>query len=162
MDKISLRELVFDDLKWLHAIRNDPETYKWLHRQHQFSLSETVAWFRQCRPFFWAVLLDEVPFGYFRTDKVDYAEGSIEIGMDIAAEFRGKGLAIPSYKKFINLLKSQGFQTFTLEVLEHNTRAIHLYEKLGFVFQSRYPYPVRGFASSHSVLMKLTLDKLYH
>lgn len=159
MDKISLRELVFDDLKWLHAIRNDPETYKWLHRQHPFSLKETIDWFYRQNAFLWVALLDEVPFGYFRTDKVDYAEGSIEIGMDIAIEFRGKGLAIPSYKKFINLLKSQGFQTFTLEVLEHNTRAIHLYEKLGFVFQSRYPYPVRGFAASHSVLMKLTLDK---
>lgn len=162
MGEITLRRLCEKDLVWFHSVRNAPETRKWLHSQRHFSLSETVVWFREQNPFFWVALLDGVSFGYFRTDKVDYSQGSIEIGMDIATEFRGKGLAALAYKEFIALLEAKGFSTFTLEVFEHNVRAIHIYEKLGFAFQSRRPHYIAGLGTLQSVRMKFTLDKSCH
>ena len=154
------------DLEWFHSVRNNPETFKYLHSGRAFSLAETKEWFRDAKPLFWVASQAGVPgvfdrfasfrrVGYFRTNHVNYTAGSIQIGMDIAPEFRGQGFAEPAYEQFINFLETHLFKTFTLEVLSHNHRAIHLYEKLGFIVKSRVSYPVPGNDECQSIEMEL-------
>lgn len=154
MSAITLRLLCEDDLEWFHSVRNDPETFKFLHQQRAFSLEETRDWFRNEEPLYWVVRQDGVPFGYFRTQHVNCEEGSIQVGMDIAPEFRGKSLAMPVFSRFLNHLESKLFRTFTLEVLSDNDRAIHLYNKLGFEEISRSPYPTPDNQHSESISMR--------
>jgi ribosomal protein S18 acetylase RimI-like enzyme len=159
VSEITLRPLREEDLEWFHSVRNNPETFKFLHQQRAFSLEETRDWFRNEEPLYWIVYQSGIAFGYFRTQQIDAVKGSIQIGMDIAPEFRGKGLAVPSYEKFIGYLESKLFHTFSLEVLSDNIRAIHLYEGLGFEEISRSPYPTAANQANQSVHMKRSLSE---
>ena len=154
-DRIKLRPLTSHDLAWFHTIRNDPETYKWLHTQEAISWADTLAWFREEKPMFYVASIGGEPFGYFRTHHADSSNGSIEIGMDIALEHRGRGLARPAYGEFIKFLKSRLYRKFTLEVLSNNKRAIQLYEKLGFVAVDTNPHPIPNDPDCQSVSMVL-------
>ena len=59
---------------------------------------------------------------------------NIYIGADIAPEYTGKGLGYLSYQSFLPYLFDEyGLNKVSLEVLSTNERAIHLYEKIGFV-----------------------------
>lgn len=159
-DVIKLRPLTSHDLEWFHAIRNDPETYRWLHTQEAISWEDTLTWFREERPLFYVASVGDEPFGYFRTHHVDTSKGSIEIGMDIALEYRGRGLARPAYEEFIKFLKSRLYRKFTLEVLSNNKRAIQLYEKLGFIAVDTNPHPTPDAPDCQSVSMVLEFSEL--
>lgn len=52
---------------------------------------------------------------------------------------QGRGIACAMLRKLICLGEAEGIQSFTLEVRRGNHRAIHLYEKLGFVSEGIRP-----------------------
>ena len=54
--------------------------------------------------------------------------------------FRRQGIAYKLLYKLINDASEQGIKAFTLEVREHNTAAISLYERLGFVCEGKRPH----------------------
>ena len=62
------------------------------------------------------------------------------MGMDIHPEWRGIGLARPSYKRLFDRLKGEGFKMVWLEVLKSNDLAHSLYKKIGFVETERREY----------------------
>ena len=55
-----------------------------------------------------------------------------DTGTGTLKEFRGKGIAREIFKHSIPYLKKAGVQQYLLEVLQNNTRAISIYQKLGF------------------------------
>ena len=58
--------------------------------------------------------------------------------MDIHPNFRGQGLARPSYLKLFDFLKNNNYKEVDLEVLEKNKIAHSLYLKLGFIETKKY------------------------
>ena len=132
MIDLDVRLMGAGDLEWFHLVRSDPETFKYLHSGRAFSLAETKEWFNVSNPLFWVVSQAGVPIGYFRTNHVDYMTGSIQIGMDIASEHRGRGLAKPAYEQFIHLLETHLFKTFTLGGVELQSSCYSLVRKVRF------------------------------
>ena len=68
--------------------------------------------------------------GYIRTSIID---DKLYVGMDIEIKYRGMGLSQAAYKQFFpTAYIMSGKKDIWLEVLKTNSRAIHIYEKLGF------------------------------
>ena len=160
MQSVNIRPLTYHDLSWFHEIRNDPETYKWLHIQRAVPWPETIEWYKEEKPLFYVAMDGDTqePFGYFRTHHVDSSKGSIEIGMDIDPSKRGQGRARPAYEEFLKFLRSRLYTKFTLEVLSNNKRAIQLYEKLGFVSVDTNPHPIPADPDCQSVSMIMSSE----
>lgn len=133
---IYLRPIESKDLLFVNQVRNSCREF--LHNDQEFSMQETIEWFVNTKPEWhmidvitWesmAVGLDET-VGYIRTEK--HGTG-LQIGMDLAEEYRGRGIAKQAYKQFISWAFEQGYHYLTLDVLASNTRAYTLYRSLGF------------------------------
>lgn len=65
--------------------------------------------------------------GYFNGIKTAYDTGTGTI-----KEYRGKGLATKVFEHSIPILKNAGAAQYLLEVLQQNTKAVSVYQKLGF------------------------------
>ena len=62
------------------------------------------------------------------------------IGISVAGEYRGVGVGETLLRTVIDWAKQQpGLERLELSVFAHNTRAINLYRKLGFVEMARLP-----------------------
>jgi acetyltransferase, GNAT family protein len=55
-----------------------------------------------------------------------------DTGTGTLPEYRGRGLAASVFEHSIPFLKAKGIQQYLLEVLQHNTKAVSVYRKLGF------------------------------
>jgi len=68
-----------------------------------------------------------------------YNEYLIDIGIGMKPELTGKGLGYTFFSFILNEIKAIFDQnTVRLTVLTSNTRAIHLYEKFGFIQQKEF------------------------
>lgn len=65
------------------------------------------------------------------------------LGMGIVSEHRGKGLGRRLIDRAIAKAREIGLERIVLTVREKNTRAIALYEKVGFVIEGRHPRAVK-------------------
>lgn len=54
------------------------------------------------------------------------------LGMGLLPQYRENGVGQRMLTKIIELSKQYGFNSIELDVLKSNTRAIHVYERLGF------------------------------
>ena len=128
--------LTRDDLPFLLEVRNECRSY--LHDDRSFDLDECQRWFRTTEPDFHVIRRDGVEIGYFRLSRYDPEASSIYVGADLHHAFRGQGLALRAYQQFLPIVQERyGVSTAELEVLSHNTRAIRLYERLGFTETGR-------------------------
>jgi len=93
----------------------------------------------------------ELSFGAFHEDRlVSFTLNGIGIfngfktaydtGTGTIKAHRGKGLASAIFKYSIPFLKDAGVQQYLLEVLQHNTKAVSLYRKLGFEVSREFNY----------------------
>lgn len=57
------------------------------------------------------------------------------LGMGLLPEYIGRGLGRPLAQTTIDAARSKGIERIELEVFASNTRAIRLYERLGFVHE---------------------------
>ncbi len=129
---IQLTPIGEDDIAFLNEVRNEVAS-EYLHDSRMFTIEETINWFSNTKPKYWIIWYNNNRVGYVRTSNYSESNKNIYIGADLHKDFRGKGLAYESYKKFIPMLfKELNLHKITLEVLETNTRAINLYKKLGF------------------------------
>jgi ribosomal protein S18 acetylase RimI-like enzyme len=55
-----------------------------------------------------------------------------DAGTGTLKEYRAKGLATQIFQESIPFLKQKGIEQYLLEVLQHNTKAVSVYTKLGF------------------------------
>jgi RimJ/RimL family protein N-acetyltransferase len=135
MVKISFKKMTRDDVSFLNETRN-LVAEKYLHDSRKFSLEDSLSWFDNFNPDYWMIYADEDAVGYFRLSNRSKENSNIYIGADIHPKFQGKGYAFLAYKVFIPFLFSEySLHKISLEVLGDNTRAIRLYEKLGFVYE---------------------------
>lgn len=112
------------DLDFFNRVRN--ECLEYLHDRTKYSLTQTIQWFETQNPKYFILEKDHEKIGYFRTSEEN---GEYFIGLDIDERFRGKKIAVPAYKMFI---ENSDRKDFFLYVDNQNIRAFNLYTKLGF------------------------------
>lgn len=70
---------------------------------------------------------------------VDMVSGNAEYAISLRRKAQGKGIAAQATKELLNKAFEQfGFEKVYLNVLADNERAIHLYEKCGFVYEGEF------------------------
>ena len=76
--------------------------------------------------------------GFFNGIKTAY-----DTGTGTLEEYRGRGLATQIFEYSLPFLKQNGIRQYLLEVLQHNTKAINVYKKLGFKVSREFSYFVQ-------------------
>ena len=129
---ITFRKMDQLDGEFVLEIRNDDSTRLFLNNSEKFSLQGFTIWYNIEHPYWLIAYHKDKPFGYVRTNYKDKEKGTIQIGMDIHPNHRGKKLSKPTYIKLFSFLKSEGYEKVWLEVLDYNTVAHGIYLSLGF------------------------------
>jgi len=73
--------------------------------------------------------------GYFNGIKMAYDTGTATL-----KEYRGQGLATKIFEYSIPRLKAANINHYLLEVLQHNTKAVSVYRKIGFEVTREFNY----------------------
>jgi RimJ/RimL family protein N-acetyltransferase len=163
--QIEAKLLQESDLEWARQMRNTDSTRLFLGDSSIISSQEQQKWFsdlqtntKSCRLIIWQ---NNQRIGIIRLDFIDRQNNSICIGMDIAEEFRGKGLAKITYKQLIPHLFSIGFHRLWLFVLAFNNIAIRLYQDLGFTLEGSQRQAIYRSGCYYDYLMmsRLSSDK---
>jgi len=127
--------LTYNDLPFLNEVRNDCAV-EFLHNSDTHSLEQTQEWYKKTDPLFWVIWENGERIGYFRTSDWSVENKNCYVGADLHENFRGRGFAYEAYVKFLPFLFNfYELHKISLEVLSTNTRAINLYEKIGFVHE---------------------------
>lgn len=63
-----------------------------------------------------------------------------DTGTGTIAEYRGRGLATRVFEYSLPFLREAGIGNYLLEVLQHNHKALSVYEKLGFEISREFSY----------------------
>lgn len=93
----------------------------------------------------------ELSFGAFDGDKLvsftfngignfNGVKTAYDTGTGTMKDYRGKGLATQIFEYSLPFLKEAGIKQYLLEVLQHNTKAVPLYKKLGFEVTREFNY----------------------
>jgi len=130
--KFTFKLIKETDLEFVNNLRNT-YAFEYLHDSRTFNLEQTKEWFTKTNPEFYIIEYLNKKIGYFRISNYSEQNKNLYIGADIHPLFAGKGLGYGAYKDFIPFIfEKYDLHKISLEVLSNNSRAIHLYEKLGF------------------------------
>lgn len=141
-ERLTIRPMEASDLPFFVKLRN--RCVKWLHDDRRFSLTQTKKWFALLSDSYYIIELHGETAGYIRTSNWDLYNKNVYIGADIEPSYRRQGVASESLRIFINFLfTKQKFNKVSLEVLDFNTSARHLYKKLGFEIEGRRKHHVK-------------------
>ena len=141
------------DFKFFAQVRRDSSFY--LDDANDFEAHEVKKFLEINSINYNIVSVAGVPVGYLRQKIVKCESIRLQsVGLDLALQHRGKKLAIPIYQKLIKE-KNKGGLPIVLWVLDFNTRAIHIYEKLGFKFLKSSPFAQKGsFRHCNRIMME--------
>lgn len=154
---MELRPVVESDLERLNAIRNGARAF--LHDNSHYSLADTIRWWDETSPRWWAITHSDYMIGYFRTS--NWRKSVVTIGADIDEKYRNRGIAKEMYPIFMRMLiEDYGVEYFFLEVLEFNRHAYSLYKNLGFteMFSQKSE---RGPESIRMGMSAITFKRIY-
>ena len=86
---------------------------------------------------------DENKIVSFTCNGIGYFDGALtayDTGTGTLKEYRGQGLATQVFEYSIPYLKQAGIKEYLLEVLQHNTGAVSVYQKIGFDVSREFYY----------------------
>lgn len=97
----------------------------------------------------------ELSFGAFENNKLisftlngvgsfNGLKTAYDTGTGTLEAYRGKGIASKIFTASIPFLKEAGISQYILEVLQHNTKAVSVYKKLGFVVSREFNYFIQS------------------
>jgi len=139
----AIRPVETRDLEKMVQLRSDPAVWMQLGDITMIGIEEQRRWYEGLigdkKRRYYVFYSDEIDFiGIVRTDEIDFLNRSIRIGGDILPEYQGHGYG----KKMFKLLEEHCFnylnmQRIWLLVLESNTIARSLYQKMGFKEEGR-------------------------
>ena len=72
-----------------------------------------------------------------------------DTGTGTLEAYRGQGLAAKVFEHSIPYLREAGIRQYLLEVLQHNTKAVSVYRKLGFETAREFNYSIQQDAQVH-------------
>jgi RimJ/RimL family protein N-acetyltransferase len=153
-------KLEFEDLTFMNQIRNF-YAKKFLHTPKTFTQKECEQWFLNTKPDYYIISHLDVRIGYFRISQYSPETQSLYLGADLHPKLTGKGLGKQAYQFFIPFIKEKyNLKQIHLEVLHTNSRAISLYNKLGFEMTDIKKNAVYSENQwKNSILMTLNLEK---
>jgi RimJ/RimL family protein N-acetyltransferase len=156
----NIRVMQENDVPFFLEVRNECREY--LDNDKKYTLNECSKWFWNKKLNVYIIEYNGHKIGYFRTSDENLKNKSIWVGADLHKDFRGKGLSKKMYMQFLDDLYEEGFDTFILNVLEINDRAINLYKKLGFKEEKvKNNTVIRGDGKSYDrIRMRLKYEKI--
>lgn len=112
--------------------------------------------------------MPDLSFAAFKGDEIvaftlngiglfDGVKTAYDTGTGTIKEFRGQGLASQIFEYSIPFLKEANISQYLLEVLQHNTKAVSIYKKLGFQVSREFNYFVQKVDE-----LKLNSKKITH
>lgn len=135
---VTLRLLAEDDLPTTLAWRNNDDARKWFINSEKIEWENHLKWFNSYKEkpndLVFIVESEGVRVGQCAAYGIDIATGKAEVGRFLVApDHSGKGYIKHGCQLLIQVCWEQlSLKKLFLEVFENNSRAIHLYEKLGF------------------------------
>ncbi|WP_103069048.1 GNAT family N-acetyltransferase [Aquimarina sediminis] len=136
---LSLKHLSNEYVDWL----NDVDVYKYLETGGNYTLQELEKYLKEQDEksiLFWAIHLRDSNkhIGNIKIDPIDPINNSGEYGIMMGDKNEwGKGYAKEASLRVIKYCFDEiGLSKITLGVIENNTSALRLYEKIGFVVES--------------------------
>lgn len=132
---ISLRKANLSDIEFLWYLRNQPDVYKYFRQARKVSWQEHIKWILP-------IILEEeprdiylirqglLPVGQIR---FDHEEEKSLISIAILKQFRGKGIAVESFKKAVKMLpRGKKTKVLMAEIHRDNISSKKLFESLNF------------------------------
>jgi RimJ/RimL family protein N-acetyltransferase len=135
---IRVRAIEPQDLETFRKWINDPETARYLGMSWPISTRDQLDWFERLRKDTdrkkVAIQLQEGELiGLLSLMNMDRINQSVEMGITIGAEHRGKGLASRAVHLGVQILFSQfNFHRIWAEILETNEACLRLFKNAGF------------------------------
>ena len=146
-------------LQW----RNSVEVSEWMYTNHVISEAEHSAWFEQMlnneSTKYWKIVVDSDPVGAVVLNEIDLVNQTCSWAIYLGkSSIRGLGVAQAACLLSLNF----AFDVLNLgmvrcEAIAENTRAIGLYEQVGFVSQPTQAEAVRR-GESNLAIVKLELS----
>lgn len=137
-ERVVLRAIEDRDLERLRRWRNDPEMALWHCSAWPVSEEEQRCWHagqahrRDGKTFI--VEVDDKPIGYTVSMGLDERSRSIEIGIHLVTDVRGKGYGKDAFLTQTRFcFEELNVHRVWLRVYAFNERAIGLYESMGFI-----------------------------
>jgi RimJ/RimL family protein N-acetyltransferase len=163
---VAIRLIEATDLEKMLQLRRSPDVWMQLGDIIMVGLEEQRRWFESLigdkKRCYYVLCTDEIDFiGIVRTDEIDYVNRSIRVGGDILPEYQGRGYG----KKMYRLLLKYCFDYLNMHrawllVLETNTVARNLYQKVGFSEEGRMRQAIfRNGEYQDYVMMSLLRDE---
>ena len=82
---------------------------------------------------------DDEYLGTISLKDIDLSARNAEFAISLRKMAQGKGVAVSATKELLNIaFNTYNFERVYLNVLAENQRAIHLYEKCGFVYEGEF------------------------
>ena len=131
----SIREVEFEDHKWLVGLHNDPLVLRNITNPNPITLDDHLNWWYnlgndQKRLVF---CVNGFRAGFCKFYNIDADNNNCILGADLHLDFRGKGHSIHMWKLMLNYcFDNLSMYRVSLRTAEYNTIARHLYKKLGF------------------------------
>jgi RimJ/RimL family protein N-acetyltransferase len=132
-----------DDLGSLLELRNEFGTWSNLTDPRPIGPGDQKAWLEslglRSGRYYFIACSDEHPFvGLVRMDEHDLVNRSVRVGADVVHDLRGQGWGTRIYQALERYCFDYlNVHRMWLLVLETNVRALHLYEKRGFIVEGK-------------------------
>lgn len=143
-EKVTLRSLEDDDSEMLRGWRNDPELSQYACNAIPISQIEQRTWYdgyAKNKTYQVFIIEDEAkdPIGYCLVKNLDHLNRNAEIGGYLIPKVQGKGYGKDVFKTLMKYcFKELNMHRVYLQVFAFNTRAVQLYEKLGFKIEGTF------------------------
>ena len=150
-------------LQW----RNSAEVSEWMYTNHVISEAEHSAWFEQMlnneATKYWIILVDSTPVGAVVLSEINSVDQTCSWAIYLG-ESSARGLGVAQAACLLSL--DFAFDTLNLrlvrcEAIAQNTRAISLYEQVGFVPQITDAQFVRRGESNLAIVKLEILDSAW-
>ena len=131
----SIRDVVFEDHKWLVELHNDPLVLRNITNSNPITLESHLKWWSnladdQKRLIF---CVDGFRAGFCKFYNIDTNNNNCVLGADLHLDFRGNGHSMHMWKMMLKYCFDElGLYRVSLTTAEYNKIARHVYTKLGF------------------------------
>lgn len=142
--KVSIRVIEERDLETLRAMRNEQSTWTMLRSIEPITAASQRDWFDGLggdeSRLYWVIEdLGGEFLGMVRMDERDLVNRSVRVGADIVPAKRGQGWGRATYETILKwCFDYWGAHRVWLCVMDYNTTARALYEKMGFKVEGCY------------------------
>ena len=143
-EKVTLRAIEKRDVELLRSWRNHPEMRKYLFSHMPVSEVQQAGWYeRTASDSHNQILMVEdrtgLTVGYVQLSHIDHKNRSVEVGIHLSPEAQGKGYGRDAFRTLMRFaFREMNMHRVYLQVFDFNSRAIALYEQLGFREEGRF------------------------